>query len=379
MEFFCGTKVSDQRPDPFCMYSGPQLFLIYSGLFFTALVFSLLINSLFMRFARTLGIREQDPLMPRWSSDAKPAFGGIGFFILFLGCFSLHGVLFPGKSSEVLRPELLGLLTATALGFLMGLADDAYNTRPILKFIVQILCGVILIASGTRIELFSASSANNALTIFWVVGMMNSINMLDNMDGIATVVAMAILAAGILVLVFVGPMDPAFMLLFVGSLAALGGFLFFNWHPSRMFMGDTGSQFLGVLLAFIGIRFFWNAHGIGSMAEPGRQVLGTLIVFLLPIVDTTVVTINRIFRGNSPFVGGRDHTTHHLGYAGFSDGQVALAFCGMSLLNLFLTFVIIRFIPVWGSIHSVIFSGYVLVIFGTLFVLTRKWKGHVVE
>lgn len=360
------------------MYSATQLFLIYSGLFFAALVFSLLIDSLFMRFARTLGIREQDPLMQRWSSDAKPAFGGIGFFILFLGCFALHGVLFPGQGSEVLRPELLGLLTATALGFLMGLADDAYNTRPILKFLVQVLCGVILIASGTRIELFAANSANNALTIFWVVGMMNSINMLDNMDGIATVVAMAILAAGIMVLVFVGPMDPAFMLLFVGSLAALGGFLFFNWYPSRMFMGDTGSQFLGVLLAFIGIRFFWNAHGVEAGAEPGRQVLGTLIVFLLPIVDTTVVTINRVMRGTSPFVGGRDHTTHHLGYAGFSDGQVALAFCGMSLVNLFLTFVIIRFIPSWGSIHSVIFSAYVLVIFGTLFALTRR-KGTVVQ
>ncbi len=78
------------------MYSPTQLFLIYSGLFFAALVFSLLINSVFMRFARTLGMRDQDQTLVRWSSTAKPSFGGIGFYILFLASFSLYGVLFPG-------------------------------------------------------------------------------------------------------------------------------------------------------------------------------------------------------------------------------------------------------------------------------------------
>ncbi|MCB0764879.1 MAG: hypothetical protein KDB84_09250, partial [Flavobacteriales bacterium] len=118
------------------MYGPTQLFLIYSGLFFAALVFSLLINSVFMRFARNLGIREQDQALVRWSASHKPAFGGIGFFILFLVSFTLYGVLFPGQSAAALRPDLLGLLAATSLGFLMGLADDAYNTRPLLKFLV---------------------------------------------------------------------------------------------------------------------------------------------------------------------------------------------------------------------------------------------------
>src|SRR5436189_3101464 len=228
------------------MYSNTQLFLIYSGLFFAVLVFSLLINSLFMRFARTLGIREKGEMLVRWSSTSKPAFGGISFFILFLVCFTLHGVLFPGESQAALRPELLGLLAATSLGFLMGLADDAYNTRPLLKFLVQVACGFILVASGTSIDLFEARWANTALTIFWVVGMMNSINMLDNMDGITTAVSIAVLSAGAMAMLTLGPMDPVYMVLMVGTMAALSGFLFFNWHPSRMYMGDTGSQFLGV-------------------------------------------------------------------------------------------------------------------------------------
>lgn len=354
------------------MYTGTQLFLIYSGLFFAALVFSLLINSVFMRFARTLGIRQQEPNMVRWSSSSKPAFGGIGFYIVFLVCFALHGVLFPGLVLDALRPELLGLLAATSMGFLMGLADDAYNTRPLLKFVVQLLSGAVLIATGTSISVFEAQWANSLITLVWVVGMMNSINMLDNMDGITTVVSIAILSTATLVVLLLGPMEPVFLVLMIGTISALCGFLFFNWNPSRMFMGDTGSQFLGVFLAFVGIRFFWNMESPLGAVEPWRQITATTIVFLLPLVDTTVVSINRIAKGSSPFVGGRDHTTHHLSYAGLSDGQVALTFIGVSLLNAFLAFSICRYIPLWQNIHTILFVVYASVVFGTLFVLTKR-------
>jgi UDP-GlcNAc:undecaprenyl-phosphate/decaprenyl-phosphate GlcNAc-1-phosphate transferase len=356
------------------MYSPTQLFLIYSGLFFTALVFSILVNSLFMRFARTLGIRETDHMLVRWSSTSKPAFGGIGFYILFLASFTLHGVIFPGQAQSTLRPDLFGLLAATSLGFLMGLADDAYNTKPILKFMVQLACGGILIASGTRIEVFAAPWANVMITLFWVVGMMNSINMLDNMDGITTTVSIGILMAGLVALTLIGPMEPVFLVLIIGVMASLFGFLFFNWNPSRMYMGDTGSQFMGVFLAFVGIRFFWNTPSPEGSWEPARQVVTTLLVFLLPIIDTTIVSINRLMRGASPFVGGRDHTTHHLSYAGLSDAQVALTFIGLSVLNVFLVFVSFRFVPVWGNIHTVFFVAYALMLFGTLFALTKRTR-----
>lgn len=356
------------------MYATPQLFLIYAGLFFASLVFSLLVNSLFMRFARTLGMRDGAPLLERWSSTYKPAFGGIGFYILFLACFSLHGVLFPGLYQDALRPELLGLLAATSLGFLMGLADDAYNTRPLLKFTVQLACGALLIASGTCIELFDSQWMNIVLTLLWVVGMMNSINMLDNMDGITTLVSIAILVTGALAMALQGPLDHVYMVLLVGTTAALGGFLFFNWNPSSMFMGDTGSQFLGVFLAFVGIRLFWNTPSPYGALEHDRQLVAVLIVFLLPIADTTTVFINRLMRGKSPFVGGRDHTTHHLSYAGLSDAQVAMTFAGIALLNLCLTFVMFHFIGTWRNIHTLLFVSYALVVFGTLFVLTHRTK-----
>lgn len=355
------------------MYSGTQLFLIYSGLFFGALVFALIINSVFMRFFRTFGIREGEEGMVRWAASQKPAFGGIGFFIIFLGAFAMHGALFP-KYENPYQPELLGLLAATGLGFLMGLADDAYNTRPLLKFTTQIACGCILIASGSSIHILHNEWANYALTLLWVVGMMNSVNMLDNMDAITTVTSICILACGLLVLLTSGPLVTINVVLVIGIIASLCGFLFYNWNPSRMYMGDTGSQFLGVFLAFVGIRCFWNGVNAAGDMEPWRQAVSTLVVFALPIIDTSTVTVNRLLRGHSPFVGGRDHTTHHLSYMGLSDAQVALVFSGLGALSFFFVFAMVQFIPVWQAWHSVAFIGYWAALFIFLFTLTKRTK-----
>lgn len=353
------------------MYSGTQLFLIYAGLFFSALLFALVVNSVFMRFFRTFGIRAQEEGMVRWAATSKPAFGGIGFYIIFLGAFAVNGALFP-KLADPLQPELLGLLASTGLGFLMGLADDAYNTRPLLKFGTQAACAGLLILSGTSIHLFDVPWADQLLTVFWVVGMMNSINMLDNMDAITTVVSIFILLGGLLVYEMNGPRMSIDVVLIIGVLAALAGFLFYNWNPSRMYMGDTGSQFLGVFLAYVGIRCFWNGSGPLGDEEPWRQAAVTLVVFLLPIVDTTTVTINRLLRGSSPFVGGKDHTTHHLSYAGLSDAQVALTFAALGGVSLLLTFVELKFIRVWQELHTVLYVAYAVIVFSLLFGLTKR-------
>ncbi|HEX2618217.1 MAG TPA: MraY family glycosyltransferase, partial [Flavobacteriales bacterium] len=333
------------------MYTTTQLFLILSGLFFAALVFSLVVNSVFMRFFRTFGIRERDAGMVRWSASAKPAFGGIGFFIVFLGAFAVHGTLFP-KYADPFQPELIGLLVSTGMGFLMGLADDAYNTRPLLKFLTQIACGLALILSGTCIHLFHQPVLDGLLTLLWVVGMMNSINMLDNMDAITTVTSIFILLAGLVALLLSGTVITINAVLIIGIIGALCGFLFYNWNPSRMYMGDTGSQFLGVFLAYVGIRSFWNGVSPVGAEEPWRQVSAALIVFVLPIIDTTTVTINRIARGTSPFVGGKDHTTHHLSYTGLSDAQVAMTFAGLGAMSCFLSYIMERFVTVWRPLHT---------------------------
>jgi UDP-GlcNAc:undecaprenyl-phosphate GlcNAc-1-phosphate transferase len=352
---------------------GPEnrLFFILTGLFFLALVFSLLVNSVFMRFFRTFGIRENAPTMVRWNASSKPAFGGIGFYIVFLFAFAVYGVLFP-KASDLFQPQLIGLLAATGLGFLMGLADDAYDTRPLLKFITQLACGTLLWATGTGIQLFGTPWADLLLTLVWVVGMMNAINMLDNMDAITSVVSLAILVASLIPLLLIGPTEDVLTVIVVCVCGALGGFLFFNWYPSRMYMGDTGSQFLGVFIAYLGIRFFWNGTSMPGAVEPWRQVSTTLLVFILPIADTTTVSINRMLRGRSPFVGGKDHTTHYMSYAGLTDAQVAMVFGGLGAVSAFLWFVSLRYIPVWKPLHTGLYLGYALLVFLLLFSLTKR-------
>lgn len=352
------------------MYSTGKLFLILCGVFFAAVMFSLVLNGVFMRFFRTFGLREEGAGV-RWASSAKPAFGGIGFYLVFLGAFAAYGALFP-KNSDPFQPRLVALLAASGAGFLMGLADDAYNTRPLLKFVTQVACGVMLIAGGASIQITGNAWWDGALTIFWVVGMMNSINMLDNMDAITSVVSIGILLAALVGLLWTGQATSMDTVLVIAVAGSLCGFLFHNWNPSRMYMGDTGSQFLGVFLAYIGIRCFWNGPSLDGEMEPWRQVTAVLVVFALPIIDTTTVTINRLLKGGSPFVGGKDHTTHHLGYAGFSDAQVALTFGGLGALSAFLSLVMLLFVPVWRPVHSLIFMAYVAVLFAVLYGLTKR-------
>ena len=165
-----------------------------------ALLFSILINSIMLRFVRTLGVRNQENIV-RWSDEVKPSIGGLGFYIIFLLSITLHQFIFSYEGS-VVDFKFTGIIGATSLGFLMGLADDAYNTRPVLKFLTQLLCGVILIYSGTYINIFGSDFLNYGFTLLWVVGLMNSINMLDNMDGITTLVSVVI-AFTVLVLMLV--------------------------------------------------------------------------------------------------------------------------------------------------------------------------------
>ncbi|HEX8517139.1 MAG TPA: MraY family glycosyltransferase, partial [Bacteroidia bacterium] len=277
------------------------LVLVYGSYFISTVILSFLINGLFLKFATTLGIRNTNQTVIRWSPQAKPSLGGISFYIIFLISIASYPIFFE-QSKVLLSKPLLGILAACTLAFLMGLSDDAYNTKPLLKFIIQLCCGLILISTGTYISIFSNMLFNYALTLFWVVGLMNSINMLDNMDGITTLVSITIIISALFILYINNDNYSIHIMLLIGVLAALIGFLFFNWHPSKMFMGDTGSQFLGLFLAAMGIIYFWNTPDVHGKLIQSKQFFVTILTFAIPIIDTTTVTINRLLKGKSPFV-----------------------------------------------------------------------------
>ena len=227
-----------------------SLFIIF-GVF---AVISMLFNFLFLKWTRTLGTKNLAPSEEeRWSAAYKPAIGGISFYIIFLVSYVVYLFIHNPELHPAEEISHLGLLIVVTLGFFTGLADDAFNTLPWLKFSSQLTCGILLLLFDIRIEFFELTWTDSLLTIFWTVAVMNSINMLDNMDGITTVVSIFILLAAAV------SEDPFahynFFYTFIcgGTIAALAGFLVFNWHPSKIFMGDTGSLSLGGIIAVFAI------------------------------------------------------------------------------------------------------------------------------
>ncbi len=356
------------------MFSNNQYFYLVFGVFFLlSIIFSLLINRLFLNFVKTLGIRNQGDAMIRWSSQAKPAVGGFSFYIIYLLAIVSFSIFFD-SNKVFLNKEFIGILLATMLGFLLGLTDDAYNTKPILKLAAQITCGVILMITGTTIAVSSSATVNSVFTVFWVVGIMNSLNMLDNMDGITSTVSISILLSALSVMIIHHDYESVYFMSMTGVMAAILGFLYYNWNPAKMYMGDTGSQFLGVFLAAMGIKFLWNADPPSGDFISARNLLLPVIVFLLPIIDTTTVVINRMLKGKSPFVGGKDHTTHALAYLGFSDRQVALVFWAITFISLIMVLIIERYLVQWNHFYTMLFAAYIVIMFSVFYFAS---KAHV--
>jgi len=268
--------------------------------------------------------------------------------------------------------DFIGIFTAVTLGFMIGLADDAYGTKPLLKFLGQLSCGLILIASGIFIHITPYMWLNYLFTLFWVVGIMNSINMLDNMDAVTTTTSILIIIAALILIVLYHDFTNIYVMMMLGVLASLLGFLYFNWHPSKMYMGDTGSQFIGFVLAAFSIIYLWNFENNGTI-EPTRNILLVLAAFVLPIADTFTVTINRIIRGISPFVGGKDHTTHHLNYLGCNDMQVGFIFVALSLSSAAVVCWACM-IPAWSTINTVLLATYSVIIIIGMYSTTQIKK-----
>jgi len=350
----------------------PQIVIIEYSIFFVAcLIFSFLINSLLLKFIKTLGIRNKEETVIRWGSQSKPAIGGISFYIIFLLSIIAYPFFFD-RSEYFLNLQFIGILFASTLGFLMGLFDDAYNTKPLIKLLTQITCGIILISTKVYIHIFDSEMLNYFITIVWVVGVMNSINMLDNMDAITSIVSISIILSIILNLFIKTDFRNPDIFILLGILAALIGFLRYNWHPSVIYMGDTGSQFLGAFLAAFGIIYFWNRQDIGGKEIFSKQVITTVLVFSLPIIDTSTVFIKRIMNKKTPFVGGKDHTTHHLSYLGYNDRQVAVIYSMISLVSIGLTIIAFNFIKHWNYLYIALYAAYILGLFITLFYIANQ-------
>ncbi len=313
-------------------------------------VLALALSMVFIPWVRWLSFRfgkVSQPREDRWHRTPTPTLGGVGMFAAF-ACVILVSWLFTGH----MPPIHLEILACSALMFFLGLYDDFKRISPPTKFMGQIIIALLAIFLGFTTSFFTtkipnviiAQFPNILLTLVWIVGITNAMNLLDNMDGLAGGVSL-ITALFLSYFFFQG----GEILLLVLTLALAGsilGFLVFNFPPAKIFMGDSGSLFLGFTLSILAIARQPKASNVFA-------VLGVpTLLFLLPILDTTLVTITRVLRGQSPVQGGRDHTSHRLIAFGLNERQALFVMYGVALLS-GLTGVLIESRGYWVSLVMV--------------------------
>jgi UDP-GlcNAc:undecaprenyl-phosphate GlcNAc-1-phosphate transferase len=253
-----------------------------------------------------------------------PYLGGVAI-VLGVITISYSASLFSNFTSSTfwLATSVLG--PALAIG-LIGLWDDVKNLSPLPRFIAQSIAGIftatLLILTDTVGNPTGSTMFDSVFTVFWVVGICNAINFFDNLDGGAAG-TVAISSIAIAVLALSGDQYLIAALAIVTAGATLG-FLVWNKSPAKIYMGDAGALFLGVLLATLTIRLEPNTTTeIGSYLTP-------IFLLAVPILDTSVAVISRLRRQVSPFQGGQDHLSHRLIRSGLSRKQTAATLWGLS-------------------------------------------------
>jgi UDP-GlcNAc:undecaprenyl-phosphate/decaprenyl-phosphate GlcNAc-1-phosphate transferase len=276
-----------------------------------ALVAALALTPLVRALARRYGMVTR-PRADRWAKKPTALLGGVAIFAAF--ALAAFGVLPQVPYGGV-------VLGASAFIFLLGLVDDLRPLKPYQKLVGQIVGASIVILGGLTLPWTPWPVANMALTILWLVGITNAVNLLDNMDGLAA--GVGTIAAAVLAAIFLMNGEVAEAALMAAFAATLIGFLVYNFNPASIFMGDCGSLFIGFFLASAALL---NVSG-GRITGIVPVLAVPALLLLIPIFDTTLVTILRKLAGRSVSQGGRDHASHRLVALGLSERKaVALLY-----------------------------------------------------
>jgi len=248
------------------------------------------------------------PRSDRWHKGSPAFFGGVpiwcGFIVTALVVLPLSNYF------------LWKLIAIATVMFLLGLLDDIFHFRAGPKLAVQILAALLVLSSGVTYHFQHSMMVNQALSLIWIVGITNAFNLLDNMDGLSS--GVALISSLYLIAFFAGESPGAAVL--VSLLAgAIGGFLLFNFCPAKIFMGDAGSLFIGFMLATVSLLGVTHVSGIPAF------VLAPMAVLAIPLLDTFFVAITRRLRGQAVSIGGTDHSSHRLVRLGLHE-RIAVLF-----------------------------------------------------
>lgn len=287
----------------------------YLLFFLLSFALSLILTPLVRIFAIKNGLISY-PRVDRWHKHPTAMLGGISIYL---------ASVIPAFFLRVVNESVLGLFVGATFLFAVGLLDDKFHLAPYTKLFTQIIAGCIAIFSGIVIGLPVNILLAIPLTLLWIVGITNSFNLLDNIDGLAAgIAAIASLMLFVSSLLFSNNPLGIFALVFAG--AALG-FLPYNFNPAKIFMGDSGSMLLGYSLAVISIT--------GTTQHISKLLITMIIPVLIlsvPIFDTIFVMLIRKLQGRKMFEGGKDHTSHHLVTLGLSQKKTVLLLYAISII-----------------------------------------------
>jgi UDP-N-acetylmuramyl pentapeptide phosphotransferase/UDP-N-acetylglucosamine-1-phosphate transferase/uncharacterized SAM-binding protein YcdF (DUF218 family) len=297
-------------------------FMSYFLAFAISLILSLVLTPIVRKVMLKLRILDQ-PSESRWHRQPVALMGGIAILVSFLiaAFVSIKLSLERSEGTDDRFRIYIILIGACAI-FILGFLDDLKGTYPKSKFASQVFIAFLMILFGIKSKIFPYSWLNIPLTLIWIVGLTNALNFIDNMDGLSsgvtsiaamTIFGMSIQRVGLPAATLaaqageVSATPPTIALLALGLAGSCLGFLFFNFKPAKIFMGDCGSMFLGFTLATTSICAGWQHY-----SNPIPTLFAPIVTLSVPIFDITLVTCLRLKNGRMPWHGGKDHSSHRL-------------------------------------------------------------------
>ena len=250
-----------------------------------------------------------------------PRMGGVAIFI---------GICLTILAFCKMSPFIIASLFGTLIMVVMGVFDDIYSLNALLKLGVQVVAALIVALNGVSIrfisigdKFYSFGNWSIVITVIWIVALTNALNLIDGLDGLACGVSIICSISLLFVTLIVGDVQAALITAII--VGACLGFMPYNIHPAKIFMGDSGSQPLGFLLAVLSVQGVFKTSTVLSFLIP-------LSIFALPLFDTTIAIIRRILHGKSPFSADRGHIHHRLIDLGFGQKKsvrILYSVCGI--------------------------------------------------
>lgn len=290
--------------------------LLYVAAFGVALAAAILVTPLIRRFAFRVGLADE-PSSRKAHPEPIALLGGVAIYAAAAGAVF---VLVPSASNTLKGVFLAGLVILVS-----GLQDDISEMDPLLKLVSQVTAALVMIGFGVRATPTDIGWVDSIITVVWVVAVVNAVNYQDNMDGLAA----GLTAAACISFFVIAVVWDQYLVASLAAVLAGGtiGFLFYNFPPASIYMGDAGTHFLGFLLATMGVL----------LKFPTRPKLATLFVpvmiLAVPLTDMAMVTISRRRRGVPVSQGGTDHSSHRLVVAGLTRRQAIMAMWAATLVT----------------------------------------------